>query len=121
MTWQPLMAFDQNIQAIETCLQQYCQTDCDNRSSMYLFPPDVCTAAVMPSPIDGGQDAAPPTHDAGRPPGADAGSSHDAATGSGSGSGGCGHCDLAPGAAGGPAGWSLLLVAAGLRPRRRRR
>ncbi|HLK92046.1 MAG TPA: sialidase family protein [Polyangia bacterium] len=122
MTWQPLMAFDQNIQAIATCLQQYCQTDCDNRSSMDLFPDAVCTATVMPSPIDGGQDASLPKHDAGQPA-HDAGTpARDAATGAGSGSGGC-HCDLAPGAAGrsGTGVWGLLLAVAVLRPRRRRR
>jgi len=125
MSWKPLMAFDQNIQAIASCLQQYCQTDCETRAGMDLFSSygsaAVCSAVVMPAPLDGGLDAAtPPVHDAGRPPTSDGGGhqGQDAGAGGGSGSG-C-HCDLAPGTTAGTGPW-LLLAAAFLGSRRRRR
>ena len=62
MTWQPLMRFNKDvdggatgfIQAIQTCVMSYCQTDCETRSSAELFSEDVCSAAVMPDPLDGG-------------------------------------------------------------------
>jgi MYXO-CTERM domain-containing protein len=123
-SWQPLLAFDQNIQAIATCLKQYCQTDCENRAGMNLFSPSgddaVCSAAVMPAPVDGGQDAAQPSHDAGHPPASDAGSPKDASTGPPPpSSSGC-HCALPdPAPSRGP--WGALLAAALTLARRRRR
>jgi MYXO-CTERM domain-containing protein len=129
MNWQPLMAFDQNIQAIVTCLQQYCQTDCENRAAMDLFSSygsdAVCSAAVMPAPLDGGTDAATtPVHDAGRPPSSDGGTgtgghpAQDGAAGTGGSGSGC-HCELAPAPAG--ATWPWLLLSAGALGARRRR
>jgi hypothetical protein len=141
MTWRPLMRFNKDvdggatgyIQAIQTCLMSFCQTDCDNRSSAELISQDVCSAAVMPHPLDGGA-------------GASSGSGTGGATGKGGTSGtgtggksssdggpadakggatsgsGCGHCALPPG----PTGSSLSLTALlatvaflGLRRRRR--
>jgi MYXO-CTERM domain-containing protein len=132
-SWQPLMAFGDYlqtppvpiIQAIVTCLQQYCQPDCENRAAMSLFATDdsdsVCTSAVMPAPLDGGSDAATsPVRDAGRPPSSDGGG-HPAEDAGGTGGAGSGcHCDLAPGAPAGLGPW-LLLAAAALGSRRRRR
>jgi MYXO-CTERM domain-containing protein len=62
MTWRPLMRFNKDvdggatgyIQAIQTCVMSFCQTDCDTRSSAELLSQDVCSAAVMPNPVDGG-------------------------------------------------------------------
>ena len=59
MTWRPLMRFDKDvdggatgyIQAIQTCVMSYCQTDCDNRArARSSLSQDVCSAAVMPNP-----------------------------------------------------------------------
>ena len=69
MTWRPLMRFNKDvdggatgyIQAIQSCVMSYCQPDCQTRSSAELFSEDVCSAAVMPDPIDGGGGAAPGT------------------------------------------------------------
>ncbi|HVV49284.1 MAG TPA: sialidase family protein, partial [Polyangia bacterium] len=132
MSWQPLMAFDQNIQAIPSCLRAYCQTDCETRAGMGLFSDDdsdaVCSAAVVPASIDGGADGPPPVHDAGHPGGTGSGGSGGAgtgtggaATGTGSTGGGC-HCGLADTVGGGAAAsWSWLLLAAVLAGARRRR
>ncbi|HEY4395327.1 MAG TPA: hypothetical protein VGP64_14755, partial [Polyangia bacterium] len=138
MSWQPLMAFGTNdmqptptpvIQAIVSCLKAYCQTDCENRAGMQLFSLDnsdeVCSAAVMPAPVDAGQGGTP--QDAGRPPNNDGGSHKDASTGTSKdastgapppSSDGC-KCALP-----GQAIWSwswLALLAAGLVLARRRR
>jgi MYXO-CTERM domain-containing protein len=131
-SWQPLMAFGDylqvpstpTIQAIVSCLKPYCQADCENRSGMQLFSLDdsdaVCSAAVMPAPVDGGQDGATPSHDAGRSPTSDAGAHQDAGTGPPTtSSSGCGHCDLGPDTAAWP--WSSLLLAAATILRTRRR
>jgi hypothetical protein len=134
MSWQPLMAFGTNdqqttpapvIQAIVTCLKTYCQPDCENRAGMELFSPDdsdaVCSAAVMPAPFDGGQDAAPPAHDAGRPPTTDAGALKDAGAGTPTTStGGC-HCALPAQAPSQRWSWIALLAAAITLARRRKR
>jgi hypothetical protein len=132
MSWQPLMAFGDygqatptpTIQAIVSCLKTYCQTDCENRAGMQLFSLDtsdqVCSAAVMPAPVDAGQDAASQPHDAGRPPPDDAGSHHDASMAPPpTPSSGC-HCALPVQT---PSRWSwvALLAAAITLARRRRR
>jgi hypothetical protein len=134
MSWQPLMAFGTNdqqttptpvIQAIPSCLKTYCQTDCETRAGMELFSLDdsdaVCSAAVMPAPFDGGQDAAPPAPDAGHQPAADAGSHKDASTGPPTtSSSGC-HCALPARAPSPRWSWTALLAAAVTLARRRRR
>jgi hypothetical protein len=132
MSWHPLMAFGDymqtpavpTIQAIVTCLQQYCQTDCENRAGMALFSSydsdAVCSASVMPASIDGGQDATPPSHDAGRPAHTDGGAHEDASSSPPPPSSGS-HCSLPAEAP--SARWSLvalLAVAITLRRRRRR-
>jgi MYXO-CTERM domain-containing protein len=114
MTWQPLMRFDQDIQAIQTCVMAYCQTDCNTRAGTGLFSDDVCQASVMPDPIDAGHDAAASGHDAGGT------GSKDASTTTTSSSGGCGHCGLAPGQTASPWSWLVLLAAAITLARRRR-
>jgi len=130
-SWQPLMAFGDyqqdpptpTIQAIVSCLKTYCQTDCENRAGMSLFSLDdsdaVCSAAVMPAPVDAGQDAAPPRPDAGHTPGMDAGSPKDASMEpTPTSSSGC-HCALPDPA---PTRWSwVALLAAALTLGRRRR
>jgi hypothetical protein len=113
------------IQAIPSCLKTYCQTDCETRAGMELFSLDdsdtVCSAAVMPAPFDGGQDAAPPPHDAGRPPTSDAGSHKDASTGPPTtSSSGC-HCALPARTPSPRWSWTALLAAAVTLARRRRR
>jgi MYXO-CTERM domain-containing protein len=134
MTWQPLMAFGDyaldpptpTIQAIVSCLKTYCQTDCENRAGMSLFSLDdsdaVCSAAVMPAPVDAGPP--PPPHDAGRSPPTDAGSgSHKDASMEAPppSSGGCGHCAVPDGAPLAGWWWPALLAVAITRARRRRR
>ena len=67
-TWRPLMRFNKDvdggatgyIQAIQTCVMSTCQTDCETRSSAELLSQDVCSAAVMPNPLDGGGAGASP-------------------------------------------------------------
>jgi hypothetical protein len=119
MTWQPLMRFDQDIQAIQTCVMAVCQTDCNTRAGTGLFSEDICQAAVMPDPIDAGHDAVPAGPDAAAS-GHDAGGSKDASTAATSSGGGCGHCDLAPGRAAAPWSWLVLLAGAITLARRRR-
>ena len=124
MSWQPLMAFGDygqdppapTIQAIVSCLKTYCQTDCENRAGMQLFSLDnsdqVCSASVMPAPVDGGQ--------GGTPPPTDAGSHQDASTGPPPpSSSGC-HCAL-PARTPSRWSWVALLAAAITLARRRRR
>ena len=143
MTWRPLMRFNKDvdggatgyIQAIQSCVMSYCQDDCDSRSSADLFSADVCSAAVMPDPIDGGGGAAPGTgagggtgqggtKGTGGNPGSGGKTTSDGGSDAqgGATSGGCGHCALPPG----PPSSSLSLIALlatvvflGLRRRRR--
>ena len=126
MTWRPLMRFNKDVdggatgylQAIQTCVMNFCQSDCDTRSSADLFSPDVCSAAVMPSPIDGGGAGGSAGTGAGGASGkggtgggsggkaASDGGSPDVQGGTTSGSG-CGHCALGPE----PTAGSLSLIA----------
>ncbi len=127
MTWRPLMRFNKDvdggatgyIQAIQTCVMSYCQTDCDTRASAELFSQDICSAAVMPAPIDGGG-GAPGTGTGGATGrggtnGAGGGSGgkttsdggHPDAQGGTTPGSGCGHCALGPE----PAASSLSLSA----------
>ncbi len=145
MTWRPLMRFNKDvnggttgyIQAIQTCVMSFCQPDCDTRSSADLLSPDVCSATVMPSPVDGGSTGGSPGTGAGGATGkggtSGAGGSGsggkatsdggppDAQGGTPSGSG-CGHCALGPEPTAGSLSLSALLgsvVFLGLRRRRR--
>ncbi len=140
-TWRPLMRFNKDvdggatgsIQAIQTCVMSFCQPDCDTRSSADLLSEDVCSAAVMPSPIDGGGTGGSPGSGTGGATGKGGtggagggrttsdGGPPDAQGGTSSGSG-CGHCSLGPE----PTAGSLSLIALlgtvvflGLRRRRR--
>jgi MYXO-CTERM domain-containing protein len=141
MTWRPLMRFNKDvdggatgyIQAIQSCVMSYCQSDCQTRSSAELFSEDVCSAAVMPDPIDGG--AAPGSGTGG---GTGQGGTRGTGGSTGSGgkttsdggpdaqggatSGGCGHCALPPQPTSSSLPLSALLamvVSLGLRRRRR--
>ena len=114
MTWRPLMRFNKDvdggatgyIQAIQTCVMSFCQTDCETRSSAELLSGDVCSAAVMPSPVDGGgAGGSPGTSGSGGKSTSDGGP-RDAQGGASSGSG-CGHCALGPE----PSASSLSLIA----------
>ncbi len=145
MTWQPLMRFNKDVdggatgylQAIQTCLMSFCQPDCETRSSAELFSEDVCSAAVIPDPLDAGGTGGAPgsgTGGANGKGGANGtgssgsggrttsdGGSPDAPGGTSSGSG-CGHCALEPEPAAGSLSLSALLgmvVFLGLRRRRR--
>ena len=143
MTWQPLMRFNKDVdggatgylQAIQTCLMSFCQPDCESRSSAELFSEDVCSAAVMPSPIDGGGTGGSPGSGTGGATGKGGtsgagggsgrttsdGGSPDAPGGTSSGSG-CGHCALGPEPTAGSLSLFALLgtvVFLGLRRRRR--
>jgi MYXO-CTERM domain-containing protein len=138
MTWHPLMRFNQDvdggaagyIQAIQTCVMSYCQADCEMRSSAELFSGDVCSAAVMPHPFDGGAGGSSGTGTGGA-----SGKGGTGGTGSGgrstsdggptdarggmpSGSG-CGHCALGPEPTASPL--SLLMAGVVLFGRRRPR
>ena len=119
MTWKPLMGWADSvytpIQAIQTCLMAYCQTDCRARASAGQWSPDMCSATAAPLPVDAGADArvgdagGTAGHgggDAGGPPG-------------GKSSGGC-HCATSGGSP--LRGWEIggLALALALRRRRRR-
>jgi hypothetical protein len=139
MTWRPLMRFNKDvdggatgyIQAIQTCLMSFCQTDCDTRSSAELISQDVCSAAVMPRPIDAGAGGATGqggTSGKGGTTGTGTGGKAtsdggpgDAQGGTTSGSG-CGHCALGPRPTGSSFSLAALLATAvflGLRRRGR--
>jgi len=124
-SWQPLMRYEQ-IAAIQACVKDACQVDCQTRADVGQWSADLCTATA-PAP-DAGSDAAA---DAAA---TDAGGSSDAQRDSSGGAdgnpdaagppppkGGCG-CDIvspvAPLAL--PATLALLATAAALRRRRRR-
>jgi hypothetical protein len=118
-TWTPLMAYE-DIQAITTCLKATCQSDCLLRAGNGQWSSDMCAAAAMPLPVDGGADGGSIVagHDAGAAGhgGTDAGT-----TSAGKGSSGC-HCATAP--AGAPNGRTLTglgLALALVVSRRRRR
>jgi len=134
-TWQPLMRFNKDvdggatgfIQAIQTCVMSFCQTDCETRSSADLFSEDVCSAAVMSSPIDGGGAGASPGTGTGGATGKGGATGQGGASGQGGATGaggskttsdggppgaggtsaGCGHCALGPE----PTAGSLSLIA----------
>jgi hypothetical protein len=141
MTWRPLMRFNKDvdggatgyIQAIQTCLMSFCQSDCDTRSSAELISQDVCSATVMPHPLDGGTGAS-----SGTGTGGGTGQGGTGATGTGGKStsdgggagaqggatsgGGCGRCALPPGPTGSSLSLTALVATAlflGLRRRRR--
>ena len=118
------------IQAIQTCVMSFCQSDCDTRSSAELISQDVCSAAVMPNPVDGG--GASSGTGAGGPAG------NGGTSGSGSGgkpasdggaagapggpsAGGCGHCALSPGSTGSSLSLTALLATVVFLALRRRR
>ena len=131
MTWQPLMRFNKDvdggatgsIQAIQTCVMSFCQTDCQTRSSADLFSEDVCSAAVMPSPIDGGGTGGSSGTGTGGATGKGGAIGKGGTTGAGgskatsdggppdaggaSSGSGCGHCALGPE----PTSGSLFLIA----------
>jgi MYXO-CTERM domain-containing protein len=122
-TWTPLMAYE-DIQAIQTCLMSFCQTDCLTRAGAGQWSPDMCSATPSPLPVDAGADA-----HAGGTGGAAGGTTGHAGTGGdasvppgGKSGGGC-HCAAAGAAAPGP--WALgglgIALALGLRRRRRGR
>ncbi len=134
VTWQPLLRYDQ-ITAIDTCLKQTCQDDCQMRADIGQWSPDFC-AATAPDPAGGAGGAAGMvgigSTDAAAGAGGGAGSSSGGAGSSGAGgvsggsagpSGGC-HCALASregGAAGAAVSALALAVAAAVAARRRRR
>jgi hypothetical protein len=111
-SWRPLMRFNKDvdggatgyIQAIQTCVMSFCQTDCDTRSSAELFSEDVCSAAVMPGPIDGGGAGKGGTSGGS---GGKASSDGGSPNAQGGASSGCGHCALEPE----PISSSLCLIA----------
>jgi hypothetical protein len=100
-TWTPLMAY-QDIQAIETCLMSFCQTDCLTRAGAGQWLPDICSATL---PADAGPDAsrAGTKTDASGTAGR-AGTDAASPPGGGASGGGC-HC--ATSGAGAP-GWAQL-------------
>ncbi len=97
MTWKPLMGWGSSpmypqlpqIQAIQSCLHTYCQTDCLARANAGQWSPDMCSATVSPAPADAGSDSA----QSGTAGGTDGG------TGGGSG-GAAGHDDAGAGSSG---------------------
>jgi hypothetical protein len=120
-TWTPLMAYE-DIQAIQTCLMAFCQTDCLTRAGAGQWSPDLCSATPAPLPVDAGADAR-----AGGTGGAAGGSSGHGGTdaalppGGGKSGGGC-HCATA--GAGPLPLWQVGGLACGLAlviGRRRRR
>ena len=123
-TWTPMMAYE-DIQAIQTCLMSYCQTDCLARAGAGQWSTQMCSATPDPSPVDAGPDAGhvSPRIDAGGTAG-HAGTGSDAATppGGGKSSGGC-HCATAgtPQSSVWTVGGRSLALAIGLGRRRRRR
>ncbi len=118
-TWQPLMFFEE-VQAIETCVKAECQTDCLSRAGMGQWPSQMCSAEVMPAPVDGGGAGA--GGNGGSTHATDASAGHggpDAATvPGGSGSTGC-HCATSNPPTQFP--WQAGVVAIWLLGRRRRR
>lgn len=124
MTWNPLMGWSNSvytpIQAIQSCLMTYCQTDCLNRASAGQWSPDMCSATPAPLPVDAGADARP--GGTGVDAGGTAGHGGDAAVPPGGKSGGGCHCAAAGGSPAG--GWEIgglgLALALAFRRRRRR-
>jgi hypothetical protein len=142
MSWQPLMRFNQDvdagatgyIQAVQTCVMSFCQDDCNTRAGADLFSQDVCSATVAPDPLDGGTGGTAPGSGSGGSGGTHpttGGGGQASGTGGTSGAGGSGgspssssgcHCALSPGAPTSPLARGALLVAAfALCLRRRRR
>ncbi|HZL21489.1 MAG TPA: MYXO-CTERM sorting domain-containing protein [Polyangia bacterium] len=95
-TWTPIMAYE-DIQAITTCLQTYCQTDCMTRAGAGQWALAICSATAMPLPVDAGADAGPiiVVHDAGAAGHGGGGTTGAGNTTGGKSSNGC-HCATAP-------------------------
>ena len=121
VTWQPLLRYDQ-ITAIDTCLKQTCQDDCQMRADIGQWSPDFC-AATAPDPSGGAGGTVGIGATAGAGGGAGSSGAGGTSGGSAGSSGGC-HCALGSregGAAGAALSALALAVATTVTARRRRR